>query len=123
MRVEMGLAGQALAAYQFAGSKRVLCAGFDETTKLQTGLLSTNFQCEMEEGKIINIVLQGVVIIPGGTAPQVADAIATRVLGRARASLQGWKDMHEQQNGAGSWPGPIETPRTSGCTGSRALSS
>jgi len=106
MRVEMGLAGQALAASQFASSKRVLCGGFDETTKLQTGLLSTNFQCEMEDGAVRNLVLQGVVIIPGGTAAQVADAMAARVLGRARASLQGWKDVHEQQNGARSWAGP-----------------
>ena len=106
MRVEMGLAGQAMAASQFASSKRVLCAGFDETTKLQTGLLSTNFQCEMEDGAVRNIVLQGVVIIPGGTAVQVADAMAARVLGRARGALQGWKDMHEKLNGAGSWTGP-----------------
>jgi len=106
MRVEMGLAGQAMAASQFASSKRVLCGGFDETTKLQTGLLSTNFQCEMEDGAVRNIVLQGVVVIPGGTAVQVADAMAARVLGRARESLQGWKVVHEKLHGAGSWTGP-----------------
>jgi len=121
MRVEMGLAGQALAAYQFAGCKRVLCGGFDETTKLQTGLLSTNFQCEMEAGAVRNIVLQGVVIIPGGTAAQVADAMATRVLGRARASLQrAGRTCMCSRTARARGQGP--TPRTSGCTGSGARS-
>ena len=122
MRAEMGLAGQAMAAAQFASCQHVLCSGFDETSKQQTGLLSTNFQCVKEDGAVHNVVLQGVVIIPGGTAEQVASAVETRVLGRARERVcRAGRTCTSSSTAPARGLGP--TPRTSGCTGSRARSS
>ena len=93
MRAEMGLAGQAMAAAQFASCQHVLCSGFDETSKQQTGLLSTNFQCVKEDGAVHNVVLQGVVIIPGGTAASRWPAPSRRaclgVCSRESAGLEG----------------------------------
>ena len=42
MRCEMTLAGEALAAFQLAGCKRMRCLGFDESTKLQIGSSPTS---------------------------------------------------------------------------------
>ena len=107
MRCEMTLAGEALAAFQLASCKRMRCLGFDESTKLQIGVLSTSVQAEMPDGTTLDVVLQGALMIPGGTAEQVAHALETRVFGRGRAALQGWTDMHEKMHGVGSWSGPL----------------
>jgi len=107
MRCEMMLAGEACAAYQLASCVRRRCLGFDESTKLQKGVLSTSVQAEMPDGTTLDVVLQGALAIPGGTAEQVAHAPETRVFGRGRLALQGWADMHEKMWGAGSWSGPL----------------
>ena len=57
---------------------QVLSVGWDESTKFQTGIASTNFQVVagpnswVEPGTVVDVVGRGCFVIPGGTAEQAA---------------------------------------------------
>jgi len=105
-RQEVTILGETLSAYVLADCKRVISFGFDETTKLQVGLLATNAQVEDSQGNQLDVVMRGGAVIPGGTAQQVVQAIETRFWAHGRKLLLRWRAVHEEKNGAGSWPGP-----------------
>ena len=86
-RATLGLAGETIAAFRFAAATRVLSFGYDESTKLHVGVLSTNAQLEMSDGTVVDVLLRGVAVIPGGTAAQVVEALQTKFIGRARHLL------------------------------------
>eukprot|EP00966_Prymnesium_polylepis_P051089 1182544-Prymnesium_polylepis.1 len=95
-----------LATWQVALAKRVLSFGFDETTKKGDGLASTNTQIETETGAIIDVVLRGAFIIPGGCADQVSRAMEEKLMARGRKLIAKAKEVYEAKWGVGTWEGP-----------------
>ena len=41
----------------------------------------------MSDGTVVDVLLRGVAVIPGGTAAQVVEALQTKFIGRARHLL------------------------------------
>eukprot|EP00965_Chrysotila_dentata_P020783 688096-Pleurochrysis_carterae.AAC.1 len=70
MRSETAIAGEMLAARRVVELRRVISFGFDETTKVRVGTLSTNVQGETPDDRVVDIVLRGAFVIAGGTAEQ-----------------------------------------------------
>jgi hypothetical protein len=104
MRGEVTLAGEAMAAFKFAKCKRVLCFGWDESTKFGDAVFSCNFQVEHFDGTREDLCLRGLSIMPeGGTSKAVLKHIETRILAYSRATLAKWVEVHEKQHGLGSW--------------------
>eukprot|EP00966_Prymnesium_polylepis_P184914 4285642-Prymnesium_polylepis.1 len=106
LRAETTILGEGCAALQVLCAKRIISFGFDETTKRGDGLASTNIQIETQEGEILDVVLRGAFVIPGGTAEQVSAAMETKLFARCRKILRKWKQVHEDMWGAGTWPFP-----------------
>ena len=46
MRGELAIAGEAIASFRIALSRRIISFGFDESTKYGLSILSTNMQLE-----------------------------------------------------------------------------
>lgn len=105
MRGEVTLAGEGMQAWKFAACKRVMSAGWDESTKFGNAVFACNFQIENFDGSIENITLRGLSILPeGGTSKKLLVHIEKRILGYARERLTRWKEEYEAQNGGeGSW--------------------
>lgn len=114
IRVELGLVGETLAALQVADAAKVVSFGWDESTKLQIGLLSSNAQIvpgpfcskymtNLRPEQKLDVVLRGACVIPGGTAQQVAHALESKLFVRGRRLLSRARDMHDEMHGAGSW--------------------
>ena len=104
MRGEVTLAGEAMAAFKFAKCKRVLCFGWDESTKFGNAVFSCSFQVEHFDGTREDLCLRGLSIMPeGGTSKAVLKHIETRILAYSRAILAKWVEVHEKQHGLGSW--------------------
>eukprot|EP00965_Chrysotila_dentata_P092316 3047062-Pleurochrysis_carterae.AAC.2 len=76
-----------LAARRVAELRRIVSFGFDETTNFQVGTLSTNVQGETVEGRIVDIILRGAFVIPGGTADHVVEAVEKKLFARGRKYL------------------------------------
>ena len=95
--------GCAPAAAQIAQCKRVLSFGFDGTTKLQFGLLSTNHQIELSDGSIIDVVLRGAALTEGGEALDTVHLLESKFFARGRRQLTRLRSVYEEQNGKGSW--------------------
>ena len=103
LRAELTICGEAMAAFQVADSSRVLSFGMDETTKYGDSVLSTNIQILRRDGKVVDVVMRGAFLIPGGTAEQVTAAVDQKLMAHGRRLLQGWKVEHEALHGEGSW--------------------
>ena len=104
LRTEVTVSSQAMAAFKFAMSIRVLSFGWDESTKFGDGVLSCNAQVKYADGTIENICLRGLSILPeGGTSAAVLAHIETRIFAHSRRLLTEWKVEYEKVNGAGSW--------------------
>ena len=102
-RGEVTVAGECMAAFRVALSKRIISFGFDESTKFGLGLLSTNTQIETPEGQIVDVVLRGATLTAGATAEKISKEIETKLFAHGRKLLEGWKAEHERRFGAGSW--------------------
>ena len=105
MRGELTLAGEAMAAYRIALSRRIISFGFDESTKYGLGVLSTNVQLEPHDapGSSVDIVPRGACLIAGGKATEVSASIEKKIFAHGRNLLRRWKERHEKRYGAGSW--------------------
>ena len=103
LRAELTISGEAMAAFQVADSVQVKSFGFDETTKYHDSVLSSNTQILRRDGKVVDVVLRGAFLIPGGTAKEVAEAVDKKLMRHGRRLLQQWKDEHEALHGLGSW--------------------
>jgi hypothetical protein len=103
LRAELTISGEAMAAFQVADSVQVKSFGFDETTKYHDSVLSSNTQILRRDGKVVDVVLRGAFLIPGGTAKEVAEAVDQKLMRHGRRLLQQWKDEHEALHGLGSW--------------------
>jgi hypothetical protein len=66
MRTELAIAGEAMAAFRFGKARRIISFGFDESTKFGKGILSTNTQLELDDGKRVDVVLRGASLVAGG---------------------------------------------------------
>ena len=78
-RATLGLAGETIAAFRFAAATRVLSFGYDESTKLHVGVLSTNAQLDMSDGTVVDVLLRGVAENSGRhRCPQVVEALQTK---------------------------------------------
>ena len=106
LRAETTILGEACAALQVLCAKRIISFGFDESTKRGDGIASTNLQIETIDGEIIDVVLRGAFVIPGGTAEQVSAAMESKLFAHCRKLLRKWKALYEKECGAGSWPYP-----------------
>ena len=118
IRTELGIVGEMLSALMVADAEYIRSFGYDESTKLQIGILSTNAQIKpgpfvsklmslpLEQRKLIDVALRGAAVIPGGTAMQVVQALESKFFARGRKLLVAWRDEYETQNGEGTWPGP-----------------
>jgi hypothetical protein len=52
---------------------------------------------------VVDVVMRGAFLIPGGTAEQVTAAVDQKLMTHGRRLLQGWKVEHEALHGEGSW--------------------
>jgi hypothetical protein len=64
LRTEVTISGEAMAAWKFAKSKRVLFFGWDETTKFGNALFGCNAHVEYADGSREDICLRGLSILP-----------------------------------------------------------
>ena len=104
MRGQGTLSSEAMQAWKFAACKRVLSAGWDESTKFGNAIFACNFQIENFDGTIEDITLRGISILPaGGTSKAVLEHIEKRILSYSRDLLTQWKEEHEKEHGVGSW--------------------
>ena len=104
MRGEVTLAGEAMAAWKFAACKRVLCFGWDESTKFGNAVLSCNFQIEHHDGSRDDVCLRGLSILPeGGKSKEVLAHLEKRILAYSRRMLMLWAEEHDKRLGSGSW--------------------
>ena len=102
-RTELTVAGEAMAAFRVAKCRRVISFGFDESTKFGLGCLSTNMQIVLMDGSLVDVVLRGATLTAGGTAVKIAASIETKLFVHGRALLTGWRAVHEELHGQGSW--------------------
>eukprot|EP00966_Prymnesium_polylepis_P131102 3032029-Prymnesium_polylepis.2 len=58
------------------------------------------------DGEILDVVLRGAFVIPGGTAEQFSASMESKLFAHCRKLLRKWKQVYEQMCGAGSWPYP-----------------
>ena len=104
MRGEVTIAGEAMAAYKLASCQRVLCFGWDESTKFGDAVFACNFQIEYANGTREDVCPRGLSILPsGGTSKAVLEHIEKRILAFSRRSLVLLQEMYESHNGEGSW--------------------
>ena len=104
MRGEVTICGEAMAAFKFAKCKRVLFAGWDESTKFGNSVFAMTFMVEYFDGRREEVCLRGLTLLPaGGTSKAVLEHIETRIFTYSRHMLQLWIDEHEKVNGVGSW--------------------
>lgn len=105
MRGELTVAGECLAAFRVALAKRILCFGFDESTKFGFGLMSTNTQIEPHDapGTTVDVVQRGATLTAGGTAEEIVKSIDTKIFAHSRRLLNAWRGEHEVMFGKGSW--------------------
>ena len=78
MRTELTIAGEAMAAFRFGKARRIVSFGFDESTKFGKGILSTNTQLELDDGKRVDVVLRGASLVAGGKS-EVWAAVAIQI--------------------------------------------
>eukprot|EP00966_Prymnesium_polylepis_P125583 2903431-Prymnesium_polylepis.2 len=103
-RGEVTLSGEAMAAWKFAKSKRVMTVGWDESTKFTNAVFAIYCQLEMFDGSIEEVCLRGMTILPdGGTSAAILAHIEQRIFAYSRAVLTYWKEEYEKENGPGSW--------------------
>jgi hypothetical protein len=105
MRGELTIAGETIAAIRLAKCRRVLSFGFDESTKKQVSLLSTNVQSEDEHGNKVNVVPRGSSVLCGGTGEKVAEGVR-RLFPHLQRLLEELRDGYEKRFGKGSYTGP-----------------
>jgi hypothetical protein len=110
-RAETTILGEACAALQVLCAKRIISFGFDESTKLGDGVASTNLQIETQDGEILDVVLRGAFVIPGGTAEQVRDAMESKLFAHCRKLLRKWKEVYEQLAVSGPQPAWLSSTR------------
>ena len=104
LRGETTLAGEGMAAWKFATSKRIVWFGWDESTKFGDAVFSCHFVIEHYDGTREDICLRGLTILPdGGTSAAVLEHIEKRILSYSRRILTLWMEAHEKLHGAGSW--------------------
>ena len=88
-RTEATILGELCEAWRLADLVAVLSFGWDESTKYQTGMMSTNFQVKAGEksgvaaGSVIDVLGRGCFVIEGGTAEQVKPSLLTELISRA----------------------------------------
>ena len=107
LRAETTILGEGCAALQVLCAKRIVSFGFDESTKRGDGVASTNTQIETTDGEILDVVLRGAFVIPGGTAEQVSAAMESKLFAHCRKLLRKWKEIYEKMGG--TWPFPDPT--------------
>ncbi|EOD24721.1 hypothetical protein EMIHUDRAFT_206823 [Emiliania huxleyi CCMP1516] len=112
MRGEVTIAGEAMAAFKFAASRRVISFGWDESTKFGNSVFSCDFQLEHFDGTIEDVCLRGLSILPhGGTSDTVLMtdtcngarctrrmvAAAAMVAVEAKVGKAAWEAMTEEE--------------------------
>eukprot|EP00966_Prymnesium_polylepis_P268941 6212988-Prymnesium_polylepis.1 len=81
LRTEVTVSSQAMAAYKFAIATRIMCFGWDESTKFGDGVFSCNAQVQYADGSVEDICLRGLSILPeGGKSAAVLEHIEKRIL-------------------------------------------
>ena len=105
MRGEVTLTSDMMAAWKFAIAKRIMCFGWDESTKFGNSVFGCFAQLEHFDGRVEDICLRGLSILPdGGTSAAVLNHIETRILAHSRRMLTLWKKEFERSSGCpGSW--------------------
>ena len=103
-RGEVTLSSEAMAAMQFAASKRVMTVGWDESTKFLNSVFAIYCQLEMFDGSITEVCLRGLTVLPeGGTSAAILAHIELNIFAYSRQILIYWKEEYEKENGPGSW--------------------
>ncbi len=119
MRGEVTLVSEAMAAWKFAKAKRILFAGWDESTKFGDSIFAMTFLVENFDGGREEVCLRGITLLPtGGTAKALLEHIEARIFIHSRRILGLWIEVHEKANerrgqlGSGGWRVAREHPRT-----------
>lgn len=106
-RFELRFIEEAIAARRVAAAHRLRSIGFDETTKLGRGSLTSNLQIEATAGAPLeDVILRAAYCPMGGTSELIAKSIETKCFSRLRDFLRRWKAMHESMFPDGAWTGP-----------------
>ena len=111
MRGEVTLVGEAMAAWKFAKAKRILFAGWDESTKFGDAVFAMTFLVEHFDGRREEVCLRGLTLLPaGGTSKAILEHIETRIFTHSRHILGLWIQAYEKESGAGSWAAAAGPP-------------
>ena len=76
MRGQVTLTSEAMAAWKFASTKRILFAGWDESTKFGDSVFAMTFLVEYFDGEREEVCLRGLTMLPtGGTSKAILQHI------------------------------------------------
>ena len=103
MRGEVTLASEAMAAWKFAKAKRILFAGWDESTKFGDSVFAMTFMVEYFDGMREEVCLRGLtLLLAGGTSKAILEHIESRIFTYSRHVLSLWIEQHDKVHGTGS---------------------
>lgn len=90
-----------------AAAYRIRSIGFDETTKLGVGSLTSNLQIEPTQGaELEDVILRAAHCQMGGTSEMVVKSIQARCFSRLRDLLRHWKSNFVKMYPDDTWTGP-----------------
>jgi hypothetical protein len=103
-RIELTVAGECMANVRVAKSLRVISFGVDESSKYDDQILSSSTQIEPDDapGTRVDVVQRGCTLTAGGTAEAIANDIKDMMV-HGQQRISGWKKVHEDKHGVGSW--------------------
>lgn len=108
MGFELPTLEEALSARKAASAYSVRLLGFDETTDLQTPVLTSNIQIQqVQGGKVEDVVLKAAYLsTKGGTAEAVVSEIEDKCFACLRGLLHMWETYHKKMFPDAEWTGP-----------------
>mmetsp|Transcript_84439 Transcript_84439/g.168619 ORF Transcript_84439/g.168619 Transcript_84439/m.168619 type:complete len:247 (-) Transcript_84439:353-1093(-) len=106
-RFELRYVEEASSARRVAGAYKVRGIGFDETTKLGEGALTSNVTIEPTEGAPLEDVIMRAAYCPlGGTSEKVVSSINLKCFARLRDMLRRWECKFYEMYPEDTWTGP-----------------
>ena len=106
-RFELRYVEEASSARRVAGAYKVRGIGFDETTKLGEGALTSNVTIEPTEGAPLEDVIMRAAYCPlGGTSEKVVSSIDLKCFARLRDMLRRWECKFHEMYPDDTWMGP-----------------
>lgn len=107
-RFELRFVEEASSARRVAAAYRVRGIGFDETTKLGEGALTSNVSIEPTQGAPLEDVILRAAYTPlGGTSEKVVESIDKRCFARLRDMLRRWEAKFHEMFPDEKWTGPV----------------